>query len=453
MPALAFAVISIAILFLASTVLAATLLNPFTQTELDTNWEADRFFPTDGVTSVSAFGRDDVARLGLDSTQTQAGTFQRTEGIKTVGVQNFGTMVQADLYIDPDWQDKAVRAGLWVVGDDGAGARDDWFGIVEFVNNEPCPDPDCSNQANLTDHEGFRIWDSAVGWTQNLNTSFTYGEWVTLAIELDTANQEYHYYIDGVLVGSATAGENFIREIFLNSYNYGLDSFPTLGSESYAAHWHVGIPVPPPAPQNINSSLFRFDVTNRGSINNTTQADSHTGQNIALGSLGGLGGFGGSVTSGAGDENNGGAQAGNGGNGGSSGAGGLVTTGNASADANTINEANSTGVDIGSECGCGGEVNGLTLGVSIDNDSPIVNTTQGRARTGQNLSLGSAGGNGGVGGNVGGGAGDENNGGASAGTGGSGGAGGPGGAVGTGNAGSTSSTLNLLNNTLIRVRF
>jgi hypothetical protein len=224
-------------------------LEPFTQDELDNNWEADRYFPTGGVTSVSAFGRDDAAQISVDSTQTQPGTFQRTEGIKTVGDQNFGNLVEVDLYIDPDWQDTAVRAGLWVVGDDGANARDEIFAILEFVNNEPCDEADCSNPTNITDHEGFRIWDSNVGWSENLDNEFAYGEWVTLGIELDPDAQQYTYLIDGVEVGTATGGENFIREVFLNSYNYGEDDFPTLDESSYSAHWHNGDVPEPPAPQ------------------------------------------------------------------------------------------------------------------------------------------------------------------------------------------------------------
>jgi hypothetical protein len=218
--------------------IAATTLEPFTQSELDTNWVPDRQAPSDGVTSVSAFGRDDVARIGVDSSQTQAGLFQRTEGIKTAGSSDFGDGVHVDLYIDPDWQDKAVRAGVWVVGDDGLGARDELFAIIEFVNNEPCPEPDCSNPANITDHEGWRIWDSVNGWT-NSNAAFEYGQWFTLVIELDVEAEQYNYYVEGEEIGSGPGGQNFIREAFLNSYNYGLDDFPTLSSESYAAHWHV----------------------------------------------------------------------------------------------------------------------------------------------------------------------------------------------------------------------
>lgn len=209
-------------------------LSPFTQSELDDNWEADRFFPTDGATSVSAFGRSKVARIGVNSSLTQPGTFQRTEGIKTA-VDDFGQDVSVDLYVDPDWADKAVRAGFWVVGDDGLGARDDLFGILEFVSLEPST----SGVSAQGDHVGWRYWDSTIGWT-NLATPFSYGEWVTLRIELDPIAEVYNYYLDGSYVASAAGGQNFIRELFINSYNYGLDVFPNLDNGSYAAHWHAG---------------------------------------------------------------------------------------------------------------------------------------------------------------------------------------------------------------------
>lgn len=217
--------------------LASTMLEPFTQAELDTNWEADRKFPTDGVTSMTAFGRTEVARIGIDSTETDAETFRRTEGIKTAEPQDFGEALQVDLYLDPDWDDQAVRAGFWVVGDDGFGARDNLFGIIEFVHLEPSNSGD-SVQGN---HEGWRIWDSSTGEWTNLATAFEYGTWVTLTITLDTTEGMYAYAVDGSEVGNATGGENFIREVFLNSYNYGLDTFPNLSNGSYAAHWHAGL--------------------------------------------------------------------------------------------------------------------------------------------------------------------------------------------------------------------
>ena len=234
-------------------------LNPFTQSEIDDNWEGDRRFPSDGATSVSDFGRDDVARLGIDSTDVTPSTFTRTEGIKTVGADNFGDAVQVDLYVDPVWADKAVRAGFWVVGDDGAGARDNWFGILEFVNIEPST----SGASAPGDHEGWRFWDSTNGWT-NLVTDFEYGGWVTLGIELDTDAETYNFYINHELVGSGPGGENFIRELFLNSYNYGEDVFPNLSSDSYAAHWHAGALDPVTKDNCKNGGWADFGFKNQG---------------------------------------------------------------------------------------------------------------------------------------------------------------------------------------------
>lgn len=216
---------------------AAPMLSPFTQTELDDNWEADRFFPTDDVTSVTAFGRDDVARIGIDSSNTQSGTFQRTEGIKTVGVQDFGTAAQVDLYLDPDWEDKAVRSGFWLSGINDVGERAPEFVIIEFVNLEPSDSGDSAEG----DHTGWRAWISGTGWF-NLETPYEYGNWYTLAMELDTDAQEYTYSIDGEEVATQAAGgeTEYVGELFLNSYNYGLDEFPNLSNDSYTAHWHVG---------------------------------------------------------------------------------------------------------------------------------------------------------------------------------------------------------------------
>jgi hypothetical protein len=239
----------------------------FTQSELDDNWDGDRRFPTDGATSVNDFGREDVARIGVDSEQTAPGGFQRTEGIKTTPAQNFGDTVTVDLYMDPDWQDSAVRAGLWVVGDDGNEARDELFGIIEFVNSEDCEEGNCTgtHPTNRPNHEGFRIWDSTVGgWTEELDTPFNYGEWVTLSIELDADAEEYKYFINGDLVGSATSGSNHIREVFLNSYNYGEDTFPTLNSNSYAAHWHGGLAGPTDKNECKKGGFAAFGFSNQG---------------------------------------------------------------------------------------------------------------------------------------------------------------------------------------------
>lgn len=214
-------------------------LNPFTQDELDNNWVPDRQAPSGGYTSVSFGGCDDVAQLSIDSGNATPGGsgFTLTEGIKTL-VGNFGTVVQINLFLDPAWQDNATRAGLWVVGDNGSGARDNLFGILEFVNIESS---DSGTPAINDDHEGWRIWESDPGEWIDLPTNVTYGEWVTLRIELDTSTQEYSYFVNGVLVGTATGGDEFIREVFINQFNFGTHEFPNLNNESYAGHWFAGV--------------------------------------------------------------------------------------------------------------------------------------------------------------------------------------------------------------------
>jgi len=207
-----------------------------------------------------------------------------------------------------------------------------------------------------------------------------------------------------------------------------------------------------PASAAINSSAFFISTTNRGTITNVTQADSHTGLNTALGSVGGSGARGGDVTS-SGSNNNGGAVSGNGGSGGSGGAGGLVNTGNATSEAGTENGMNGTDVDF--EIVTGDDINSSTLDVVTDNNdlgNTIDNFTDARSRTGDNTAEGSVGGNAERGGEITGGVGDFNNGGATSGSGGAGGAGGLGGTIGTGAANATSGTINLLNTTLVRVR-
>lgn len=256
---------------------------PFTAPELSNNWVGDRTFPTGGVTSVTEFGRTDVAHIGIDSTKTASGGFNRTEGIKTKGAKNFGNAVQVDLYIDPAWENTAVRAGFWVVGDE-SGARTANFGVIEFVNSEKCSDVNCStNISNRPDYEGFRIYNGKTGAWRNVATAFEFGKWVTFGIELNTEAGEYNYFINGKKVGTAPGGGSFIRELFLNSYNYGLDKFPTLHSDSYAAHWNVGLVVEPPTNKDqckdsgwetFNNPTFK----NQGDCVSYVQSNEHAGK-------------------------------------------------------------------------------------------------------------------------------------------------------------------------------
>lgn len=211
-----------------------------------------------------------------------------------------------------------------------------------------------------------------------------------------------------------------------------------------------------PAAAAVNSSYIKVEISNSGSIENYTKASSNTGENWAGGSKGGRGGSGGDVgVDGSGEFNNGAAEAGNGGHGGNASAGGLVHTGDAMADAGTMNSLNTNDVQIDLY---GEDMNSSKLKVELENGeecgcNTIANETRARARTGDNDAEGSKGGKGGYGGDVEASSGDNNNGGAVAGHGGHGGAGGLGGEVRTGHAVSNAGVVNMLNNSIVRVFF
>jgi len=214
-------------------------------------------------------------------------------------------------------------------------------------------------------------------------------------------------------------------------------------------------PPPPPACVPVSSGGITINICNSGSITNSTSAKSSTGGNTAGGSVGGTGGAGGGVAASGGNFNNGGASAGGGGDGGSGGPGGLVQTGNASAQALTMNDANDSDVDLEVP----EEMNSSSIAVNVFNltldcDCPnrIGNSTRARASTGENSADGSTGGDGGSASDITAGSGDNNNGGASSSGGGRGGTSGVGGTILTGDASSNTSTANYLNRTRVRVR-
>lgn len=249
---------------------------------------------------------------------------------------------------------------------------------------------------------------------------------------------------------------------------------------------------------NSTDNSVVITVSNKAEVVNTTSAKASTGGNWAGGSEGGdgeeagNGGNGGDAEgAGKGDNNGGvGGEGGNGGNGGNGGAGGLITTGNAEANAGTMNTVNTTDIEVEqADCGCA-QTSGKkhkrgnrttvdnTVEVGVSNSGGVTNTTDAYAKTGYNDAEGSEGGdgddagNGGNGGNAEEGSsynrgsrghgyghgsnkgGGDNNGGAAGngGNGGNGGDGNVGGTIVTGHALSNAGTVNVLNTTLIRVR-
>ncbi len=209
-----------------------------TQDEIDTNWHADRQAPSAGWNSTSFDGRDDLLEYRIDDSSADSSTFRRTEGLKTI--HDVGVSVETSLFMDPSWADQPVRAGLWTVGEDSSGGRSDAYAIIEFSTAR-----DWESPATVENNEGWRVWVSGLGW-ENLDTSVTYGEWVDLRIDLDVAAQEYRLSIDGNLVKTHAIDVSdpfireslFLREVFLNSYNYGLETTATgFDSDDYAVRW------------------------------------------------------------------------------------------------------------------------------------------------------------------------------------------------------------------------
>lgn len=247
-------------------------LPPFNEDEMEINidlvdtgqeagiWTRDRSAPSGGVESVSAFGRDDVGKISIDSDNPSAdagqGFFWRTEGLRRI--DNFGKAIHVDLYIDPAWEDRAVRAGFWVAGHTDGFTLEPFeefttdtraaFAIIEFTTADSEVIGSSPDQAEISDGEDrWRIFDGQTGEWIDLDVSVNYGEWVTLEIVLDADNNVYENFIDGELQGTTPAGNSeLIGEVLLNHYNYGyeiLDSDAeaadfTLGSHD--AHWHNG---------------------------------------------------------------------------------------------------------------------------------------------------------------------------------------------------------------------
>ena len=249
---------------------------------------------------------------------------------------------------------------------------------------------------------------------------------------------------------------------------------------------------------NTDNSVY-ISVSNSGSINSDTDAKASTGGNWAGGSeggdgaKGGKGGSGGDAgnddgcgecwSGGSGDANGGdGGNGGNGGSGSNGGAGGLVDTGNAEANAGSLNVLNSTDIEVqAADCGCGdndhhqhgwsrgGDRNtDNSVDVYVTNSGSIYSDTDAKATTGKNDAEGSSGGDGAKGGK--GGSGGDAEGGdgfweydsyygssSNAGNGGDGGEGGEGGSgdvggtIRTGRAEANAGSINVMNSTIVRV--
>ena len=227
--------------------LSGTLsLNPFTQNELDNNWVADRQFPSGGVESVTFAGRDNVAAIGVvGADQSTAGAFYYFEGIKKV--DNFGTDVQVDLYVPSEWQDaNIVNVGFWT-SDDPLSA----YPLIVYRN---------SSEVDA----GFYTYDvvfdeDANQWVGVYNLSdapVNYNSWNTLAVTLNTDEDEANYTVNGLESGSMYASGDNIGQVFLNHYNDGV--------RDYTAYWHAGLLNPTSKNDCKKGGYAEYGFSNQG---------------------------------------------------------------------------------------------------------------------------------------------------------------------------------------------
>lgn len=204
---------------------------PLSQAEIVGNWVVDRSVPSGGYESTSFEGRDNVLEMRVDpDNRSELGSFYHTEGLlrQTAGA----TALRADLYIDPAWEGQDIRAGLWGVGHDQAGARTA-FPIIEY------------HQAS-GDSE-WRVWDSEHGVWLPHPASTGYGEWVTLEVVLDPDVDSFVTSVDGVSAMLPTLGSVVLGEVIVNMFNYGP------GTPAYQVHvsdFAMGIAFATPSDKN-----------------------------------------------------------------------------------------------------------------------------------------------------------------------------------------------------------
>jgi hypothetical protein len=208
----------------------------FTETELG-NWSTDRTEPSGGYFSLNNFqGRNDVLELNIDTgNQSTLGQFYYTEGLKRYASN--ADAVRIDMFVDQDWAEKSVRAGLWGVGNNDDGDITS-YPIVEYTTE---------GQGGFT---GWRIWDGVLGgWNNIEEISEGYGEWSTLEIILDESAGEFSILLNGEEIGVSDAGSSTnIADVIVNTFNYGA------GSDSYSVRFNnfaYGMIQQPEAPTNL----------------------------------------------------------------------------------------------------------------------------------------------------------------------------------------------------------
>jgi hypothetical protein len=148
----------------------------------------DRQTPSGGFTITR-----DLLTMNIDNTKANilGGVFYQTEGLQ--GTIPVSQSISAELYVDPAWAGKPIRAGLWGIAKSNT-ATDSAWPIIEYTT------------VGDNSFTGWRVFDTINGgWTNLHNVSANSGHWYNLEIAFNPLTRHYNYYVEDKFVRSLPA--------------------------------------------------------------------------------------------------------------------------------------------------------------------------------------------------------------------------------------------------------
>ena len=198
-------------------------------------WTVDRYQPNKFEDVGTVNGRDNVIEIGISDVQGattrggQSGSFYNTQGMKHGVSGGAGSVIAADLWVDPMWnpnstsqQGPTVRTDLW--GLLGAEPGDAAYPIIGYTN-----------LGNLGGR--FQAWDADFGWV-TLGGAVNYGAWNSLSITY--TGTAFEFRVNGNLEftdNTVNANPMQFSDVFLQAYNYHGANVVDANAQNYSAYW------------------------------------------------------------------------------------------------------------------------------------------------------------------------------------------------------------------------
>lgn len=208
---------------------------PLSATQEAGKWYTDRFAPA-GFESEVFMGDERLAHtISEDDGATGrpssfSSGFYNTQGRKfdTPGA----TRLSIDMFIAPEFEDVVRIGGLWGTGIN-AGGDISSFPIIEFFDNQF----QVFDSIDDADSTGFRAVGTQAG--------FAFGQFATLAIELDTTADIFSFFVDNELLHTEEAGGTVsIANAILQNVNTTDGVNRTIYFDNFTATGPAPIPLP-----------------------------------------------------------------------------------------------------------------------------------------------------------------------------------------------------------------